>query len=418
MPFKLIVRLVSQGSEIETFERSYDQELVRIGRREFNDLQLRDPQRLISGAHAEIRQVDRQWKVVDVGSKNGTRLNGEAIASGREYLLNQKDQMGIGDFLIEFCPEAVQEAAPLTPETGEDEAPGSEVADKASKLISELSAIYAAHAGEERARRAAAMVESLRKGLEGLDDVGRQELLFRVESHFPEPGYLEEQLLRERLTPKSALPSEKEIRQAAYQGLLHVARKYFDPEGLPKTKETTEQFIGRLDHVLEMMVDYLSNAVKGRRQFEEEFDVEATRIFSWKPNPIKLAEGKKEIGAYLLDWRKKEGGEKVACELEEVFNDLALHQVGLMAGFRECLKGLMERLDPRSMEAEVDSKPVKLGPLKIPRRFLPFGKKAAWDHFKKTHKELSEEEVKTFETILGPHFAKGYLSVQKKKKSP
>jgi predicted component of type VI protein secretion system len=38
---------------------------------------------------------------------------------------------------------------------------------------------------------------------------------------------------------------------------------------------------------------------------------------------------------------------------------------------------------------------------------------AAWRRFVEKHRQLTEEEVKVFERILAPHFAKGYLSVHK-----
>ena len=38
---------------------------------------------------------------------------------------------------------------------------------------------------------------------------------------------------------------------------------------------------------------------------------------------------------------------------------------------------------------------------------------AAWQRFLEKYRQLTEEEVRVFEQILAPHFAKGYLSIQK-----
>jgi predicted component of type VI protein secretion system len=101
----------------------------------------------------------------------------------------------------------------------------------------------------------------------------------------------------------------------------------------------------------------------------------------------------------------------VVKDLESVFQDLALHQMGLMAGLRACLRGILSELDPDSIE-----KAAKEERGKLPG--LPWTLSAeAWNRFKEKHRELSEEEVKVFERILAPHFASGYLSIQKGKKT-
>jgi predicted component of type VI protein secretion system len=41
----------------------------------------------------------------------------------------------------------------------------------------------------------------------------------------------------------------------------------------------------------------------------------------------------------------------------------------------------------------------------------------AWSAFKNKHQQFSEEEVRLFETILAPYFVRGYLAVQKTKRS-
>ena len=52
---------------------------LRIGRDEQNDLVLEDPERGVSRFHAEIRRGGPDWAVIDLGSRNGTIVNGSAI---------------------------------------------------------------------------------------------------------------------------------------------------------------------------------------------------------------------------------------------------------------------------------------------------------------------------------------------------
>lgn len=49
----------------------------------------------VSGSHAEIRPGDGGWTIRDLGSTNGTRLNGDWIAPGQEYILKNGDVIKI-----------------------------------------------------------------------------------------------------------------------------------------------------------------------------------------------------------------------------------------------------------------------------------------------------------------------------------
>ena len=101
------------------------------------------------------------------------------------------------------------------------------------------------------------------------------------------------------------------------------------------------------------------------------------------------------------------------ADLERVFRDLALHQIGLIKGFEESLRAVLKEFDPASIERDVDVTPVRIGPLRLPASLRVFKKRAAWKRFKRKHRRFTEEEVRIFEQILAPHFAKGYMDVQK-----
>src|SRR6187549_3513605 len=49
----------------------------------------------VSGNHAEIRPAPDGWAIRDLGSTNGTRLNGDWISPGQEYLLKNGDSIKI-----------------------------------------------------------------------------------------------------------------------------------------------------------------------------------------------------------------------------------------------------------------------------------------------------------------------------------
>jgi predicted component of type VI protein secretion system len=174
------------------------------------------------------------------------------------------------------------------------------------------------------------------------------------------------------------------------------------------------QFARRIDQVLRITFTNLVESLRARRQFARELEVEATRIFNWAPNQIKHAENEQQVGAYLLDAQSSaKPADAVMADLEGVFRDLALHQIGLVKGFEESLRAVLREFNPDAIEADLRVTPVRIGPLRLPACFRLFRRWGAWKHFKQKHRRFSEEEVRIFEQILAPHFAKGYLDVQK-----
>lgn len=70
---------------------------LRLGRSPDNDVILRDP--ATSGHHARLERRGDQFWIVDLGSTNGTLVNGEPI---QEKQLNHGDRVTIGQNAIHF----------------------------------------------------------------------------------------------------------------------------------------------------------------------------------------------------------------------------------------------------------------------------------------------------------------------------
>ena len=90
MAFLKIVSGTRAGEQIPL-----NQPVLRIGRREGNDLIISDPS--ISGSHCEIEKNASGYTLRDLGSTNGTRVNGETVAvSG----LFRNDVIHVGDVSV------------------------------------------------------------------------------------------------------------------------------------------------------------------------------------------------------------------------------------------------------------------------------------------------------------------------------
>lgn len=76
---------------------------VVVGRAVENDVVLGDPR--VSAAHAVLDRVGAHWCVRDLGSRNGTFLNGERLLT--ERVLEPGDEMRLGDTRLVFRTQTV-----------------------------------------------------------------------------------------------------------------------------------------------------------------------------------------------------------------------------------------------------------------------------------------------------------------------
>ena len=92
---RLQLQLVSGPSSPKGFEL---RGVVSIGRSRENEIWLSD--NTVSNHHARITEVDGSWVIEDLGSKNGTLVNGERIDSGQRISLEDKILIGRNQLIV------------------------------------------------------------------------------------------------------------------------------------------------------------------------------------------------------------------------------------------------------------------------------------------------------------------------------
>jgi pSer/pThr/pTyr-binding forkhead associated (FHA) protein len=110
MPARLIIESDIDGSRQEV---SFDRPRITIGRKPGNDLHFNRPE--ISGSHAAFLLENDSYYVTDLGSTNGTLLNGAPIVAKEKYPLSTADVVTIAPFRIRFEGEpgaTIMEAFP------------------------------------------------------------------------------------------------------------------------------------------------------------------------------------------------------------------------------------------------------------------------------------------------------------------
>jgi len=96
--------LVTDTSNSQTFEYDLGSPESRIGRAlQLNDIVLNQAQ--VSREHALIRQEDDSFRLIDLDSSNGTKINGQRI---KDHVLSDGDVFTIGRFQLVFHKEPAE----------------------------------------------------------------------------------------------------------------------------------------------------------------------------------------------------------------------------------------------------------------------------------------------------------------------
>ncbi|MCW8944780.1 MAG: FHA domain-containing protein [Sedimenticola sp.] len=97
-------KLVINKDGVLVDEVSIDKQIVTIGRDADSDVQLNDPS--VSRNHASIRRIYTDLYIEDLGSTNGTQLNGRSIT---KHVLKAGDRLIIGTYQVDLQSEIEEE---------------------------------------------------------------------------------------------------------------------------------------------------------------------------------------------------------------------------------------------------------------------------------------------------------------------
>jgi type VI secretion system protein len=179
----------------------------------------------------------------------------------------------------------------------------------------------------------------------------------------------------------------------ASRGLLNrFVRSYLaDTKGL-QTEADTERFLEHLAEVLETFGRAFIELRQGHDQFGQQMAVPVTN----DQNPLTRMRSTREILRYLLDFKVTDGTSRVQ-ELMGGFVDVMIHQIALLNGMREGVKGLLQRLSPEVLNTGGG--------------IWPFNLSKRWERYAEQHRAFLEEERELTAVLFGPEFAKAYLAI-------
>jgi pSer/pThr/pTyr-binding forkhead associated (FHA) protein len=113
MGVRLVVRSTWSSEETAEYVYEFAQTKIVVGRHPGSDVHLPHP--AVSGHHASIRVEGTRLVIVDEGSTNGTRVDGERIPQGRPKPLTAQTRIDLGGFRLSV------ESRPVVTGTSHDE---------------------------------------------------------------------------------------------------------------------------------------------------------------------------------------------------------------------------------------------------------------------------------------------------------
>lgn len=138
-----------------------------------------------------------------------------------------------------------------------------------------------------------------------------------------------------------------------------------------------------------------------RAALKRELRADVTMIVARENNPLKFSPSAEVALQYLLS-KPLPGFMAAAPAMRDAFDDLRAHQLGVMAGMKAALDGVLQRFDPQQLEAKLTQKS-KLNAL------LPSLRKARlWELFQELFGQLSSEAQDDFEELFGKAFLRAY----------
>src|SRR5437870_2641649 len=339
-----------------------------IGRGETNTLVLADPERFISRTHATISFQAGGYIITDNGTKNPVTLNGRPLGSGSQARLGDRDQIKIGDYLLEVAlaplsapapPPARAEAASKIPDPFADllrpvERPG--------PRTQPIFPLEPAAPKRPEAIPADAFAD-LRAREPSIDD-----LIGGIK-----PAHGSDLLAGPELPPGA--PMDRAA--AGVVDPLDILAGTLRPIPPPSVS----------DHGPELFTPYAPPAAKPEAPVKP-----APEIPRPVPQPGAPPALAPQVHGFIPPLRA----------MKDAYDDLRAHQLGFLAGMRAALEEVLARFGPRELDKRLSAQSM-LDDL------LPMNRKAKlWDLFIERHAALTAEAREDFNAAFGKAFRRAY----------
>jgi type VI secretion system protein ImpI len=351
---------------------------VRVGRSQLNDLPL--DRNFVSNCHGIVHFDARQCEFVDLGSTNGTLLDGQRLAKNQPVAISQRSVLSIGALELR-----IRQAEGSSPDTHASYAfrpneLGLSQPGKAGPVAAASKPAPAARApGTAISEQLAPLYADYRNAWSALlaeltsaaGNGGREQVASELLARFPE------------------LAQEADFRRWVGTDRAEAGNAA-TPRSVPPAEAALPTRAGQL-------VEYFAKAflelARGKRQFAKELSLSAG-----ERSKLSDIDDARALITYLLDPAAQADR---FDELSRACADIMLHQVALLNGVAAGARELLQELSPAAIQRRHG------GILHVLLRLL--GRDLRWSAFRRRFEDLQEETALT-SRLLGRAFARAYAA--------
>jgi type VI secretion system protein len=404
VPLQLKIRSYHRHSVAQETVKSLGSGALSIGRAPGNNWVLADPERIVSSRHCCIEFAGGYYYLTDT-SKNGTFLNGneEAIGRGGRVELKNGDQIRIGDFIIEAAIVALsEEAAPDAPRqpapAGRDMPAFLGVPDGAGGRMAHEGLPVGADLpprtpGPDEGRGTPPDrwrdLERAKPGHEAVPDSVLNDIMRRIAGAAPPPA-----------SDEPPPPMTHEVPPLSTNGLATLLEGA-GISNLPLDGATEQEVLRHAGALLRACIEGLIETLANRALFKSEFRMDPTVMRASGNNPLKFSTDLETALGALLS-RRRQGFRAGTAAVREAYDDIHSHEMAVMASMQVALRAVVRRFDPKSIQAEVESKAGGLSGLVGGRRAQ------FWDAFCERYKTFEQAIDDDFQKAFGRDLADAY----------
>lgn len=152
--------------------------------------------------------------------------------------------------------------------------------------------------------------------------------------------------------------------------------------------------------IVRVTMEGLMQALAFRKKIKEEFRINVTTIQPVENNPLKFSANLEDALENMFV-KENKAYQKPLDAVREGFHGISEHQLAVLAGMQAAFRGMIDRLDPASLEQRFE-KYRKAGVIKV-------GQKAKnWESYKEFHKDLVNDIDNSFQHLFGYDFVQAY----------
>jgi FHA domain-containing protein len=311
---------------------------------------------------AQVLHGDQHYWIENVSASNPILHNGRPLSTGMRVALRAGDEIKIGGYALQAAFENDETSATIL--RGRTVIPGLRSVPAAPKFV------------PAPAKAPAQPVEPPRN---------------------PDPGATLAEEARD-----SARPSASPAGTQAPTG-ESLWRSFLEGAGieLPLPDAPLPELLRGIGEMMKIAVGGLHSLVTMRSRVKNEMQAEMTMIQVRDNNPLKFSPDA-VLALQMLLQPPARGFLAGPAALRDTLADLQAHQVGMTAGMRSVLEAVLDRLDPKKLEA----RPRKHSMFD---RLMPKRRKAImWDLYLKQHISLRAEAQYDSQRFFGEAFRDAY----------